>query len=153
MLTAATDRRLSPGFIVVARCACGARYDAHAWKCLPYVGVMDDGVERVELRNCSFDGCLSTIAIPLPPVPVTARQVVERKFAEAVEAGDVDSQPSAAVFAGLFLHLAGGDVGSALVICPLGPRAIWAAVRAMLGQIAIEEPHPLSLVGAVGGRR
>jgi hypothetical protein len=42
-------------------CACGRHYAADEWDRLPYVGVMRDAVEAVELRNC--DGCASTIGI------------------------------------------------------------------------------------------
>lgn len=45
-------------------CSCGKRYNEAEWKRLPLVGEQDDGVERLELRNCS---CGSTIAIVLGP--------------------------------------------------------------------------------------
>lgn len=49
------------------QCLCGASYPADAWQKLPYVGIMDDGIDRLELRNCP---CSSTIAIELPRVRV-----------------------------------------------------------------------------------
>lgn len=142
--------RTSP---IVCSCRCGRRYDAHAWKCLPYVGVMDDGVGgAVELRNCTGDGCRSTISIQVPRKPETAREAIMRKFSAAMAATDtLDAKAghvTASVYAGLFLTQAGGDVGNALSLCPIEPRAIWVAVRALLGLVAVEEPHPLSFVGA-----
>jgi len=46
------------------QCGCGRQYDSGEWKLLPYVGEIDDEVERLELRNCS---CKSTLAIVLGP--------------------------------------------------------------------------------------
>ncbi len=52
-------------FMVVCECGCGLRYDAHAWKCLPYVGKMiDDDGEEIELRTCA---CGSTRTVPVGP--------------------------------------------------------------------------------------
>jgi len=51
-------------------CSCGKRYSSGTWKLLPYVGVHDDGVERLELRNCV---CGSTIAIELGPSRTSSR--------------------------------------------------------------------------------
>ena len=54
-------------------CSCGRQYSSGTWKLLPYVGEQDDGVERLELRNCV---CRSTLSIVLessassPPPPV-----------------------------------------------------------------------------------
>jgi hypothetical protein len=48
--------------IVVKTCGCGARYTAAEWGELQYVGVHDDWVERIELRNCR---CGSTICVDL----------------------------------------------------------------------------------------
>ncbi len=46
-------------------CACGASYDADAWRRLPLVGTQDAGDdELLELRNC--EACSSTLAIELP---------------------------------------------------------------------------------------
>lgn len=54
---------VSKPFISVCTCACGCRYDADGWKCLAYVGRMDDGFGgQLELRNCP---CKSTLAIPV----------------------------------------------------------------------------------------
>lgn len=50
--------------IIVKKCACGRRYTAGTWKDLALVGVQDDGVERIELRNCA---CGSTIGVILGP--------------------------------------------------------------------------------------
>jgi hypothetical protein len=47
---------------VVKVCACGEVFSASQWSALRYVGEQDDGVERIELRNCP---CGSTIAILL----------------------------------------------------------------------------------------
>ncbi len=44
-------------------CGCGRIHDAFAWIALPYVGVMADDVESLELRNCA---CGSTLAIAVP---------------------------------------------------------------------------------------
>ena len=44
----------------IKRCHCGMCFDAESWARLPYVGIMDDGVDRLELRNCA---CSSTLAI------------------------------------------------------------------------------------------
>ncbi len=46
----------------VKRCGCGVAYSVEAWAGLPYVGIMADEHERLELRNCR---CGSTIAIEL----------------------------------------------------------------------------------------
>jgi hypothetical protein len=43
-------------------CGCGRPYTRAGWDRLPFVGVQDDGVERIELRNCV---CGSTIAVAL----------------------------------------------------------------------------------------
>jgi hypothetical protein len=45
-------------------CSCGRAFTRMAWMMLPYVGIYDDGVERLELRNCH---CHSTRAIVLKP--------------------------------------------------------------------------------------
>lgn len=45
-------------------CGCGRPYTRSGWDRLPYVGVQDDGVERLELRNCA---CGSTICVVLGP--------------------------------------------------------------------------------------
>lgn len=42
-------------------CGCGRSYDAFEWSRLPYVGVMGDEVETLELRNCV--ACNSTLAV------------------------------------------------------------------------------------------
>ena len=44
-------------------CSCGREFTEHAWNLLPYVGVMRDDVERLELRNCP---CGSTRALEIP---------------------------------------------------------------------------------------
>lgn len=41
-------------------CACGASWSADAWLALASLGIMDDGVDRLELRSCT---CGSTIAM------------------------------------------------------------------------------------------
>ena len=46
--------------MIVKRCGCGRTYTLHEWRALKYVGILDDGVERAELRNCV---CGSTIAL------------------------------------------------------------------------------------------
>lgn len=47
---------------VVKRCACcGRTYDLTAWRALPLLGHTDDGIDRIEQRNCA--SCPSTIAI------------------------------------------------------------------------------------------
>jgi len=45
-------------------CACGRCYSAEEWGELHYVGVQDDGVERIEMRSCH---CGSTLAVSLGP--------------------------------------------------------------------------------------
>lgn len=42
------------------RCACGRVWWREAWMMLEYVGIMDDGVDRIELRQCA---CGSTISM------------------------------------------------------------------------------------------
>jgi hypothetical protein len=46
----------------VKHCGCGATHDREAWRSLPLAGIMVDGDELLELRNCR---CGSTIALPL----------------------------------------------------------------------------------------
>ena len=41
-------------------CACGRVHDVYDWVRLPFVGIMSDDVDRLELRNCE---CNSTLAI------------------------------------------------------------------------------------------
>lgn len=43
-------------------CGCGLEHDYFAWSRLPYLGVMGDAHEAIELRNCA---CGSTLAIEL----------------------------------------------------------------------------------------
>jgi hypothetical protein len=50
--------------LAVKVCGCGRPYTAAGWARLPRVGVQDDGVERLELRNCL---CGSTICVVLGP--------------------------------------------------------------------------------------
>lgn len=45
------------------QCGCGANHDPFAWSRLPFVGVMADEEETIELRNCA---CGSTLAIEVP---------------------------------------------------------------------------------------
>ena len=40
--------------------ACGRVYDAKTWALLSVLGTMDDGVQPLELRNCT---CGNTLAI------------------------------------------------------------------------------------------
>ena len=47
---------------IVKQCSCGIEYTAEGWAKLPCRGVLDDGVERLEIRNCS---CGSSIAVVL----------------------------------------------------------------------------------------
>ena len=54
------------------RCGCGREHDAAAWSALPLVGRQDDGVERIEIRNCA---CGSSIAIVLGPSALLLAQV------------------------------------------------------------------------------
>lgn len=54
---------------VVKRCACGREYSAAAWSALTYVGEQDDGVERLELRNCGECGSTVAILLGLSEVP------------------------------------------------------------------------------------
>ena len=51
-----------PPPLLVKRCDCDREYDARSWSDLPLVGYQDDGVEHLELRNCS---CGSTLAVHL----------------------------------------------------------------------------------------
>jgi hypothetical protein len=44
------------------RCGCGCEYTPEQWQALPYVGVMRDDVEALELRNCV---CGSTLAVEM----------------------------------------------------------------------------------------
>jgi hypothetical protein len=41
------------------RCSCGLAHSLEMWKILPYVGDICDGVDSLEIRNCS---CGSSIA-------------------------------------------------------------------------------------------
>jgi hypothetical protein len=43
------------------QCGCGRSYDEEGWSRLEFVGVMDYGVEVLELRNCA---CHSTLSMP-----------------------------------------------------------------------------------------
>jgi len=47
---------------ILKRCSCGIAYTAEGWSKLSCRGILDDGVERLEIRNCS---CGSSIAIVL----------------------------------------------------------------------------------------
>jgi hypothetical protein len=49
---------------IIKVCGCGRQYSKSNWEELPLCGVTDDGVERIELRQCV---CESTIAIVLGP--------------------------------------------------------------------------------------
>jgi len=44
-------------------CSCQRTFTSKQWDALPYVGVMRDAVERLELRNCP---CGSTRAVEIP---------------------------------------------------------------------------------------
>lgn len=46
------------------RCSCGVAHDEASWSRLGMVGELDDGEERIEIRNCP---CGSSIAILLGP--------------------------------------------------------------------------------------
>jgi hypothetical protein len=61
--------RIEPLGGAIKVCGCGATYDAATWSELRLVGVQDDGVERVELRDCAGRGgtCRSTIGLVLGP--------------------------------------------------------------------------------------
>lgn len=48
-------------------CACGRAYSPAEWCALPFVGIMRDDVETLELRNCT---CGSTLAIVTSSVAV-----------------------------------------------------------------------------------
>jgi hypothetical protein len=50
------------------KCGCGRQYSSDEWIALPYVGVMADEVEVVELRNCV---CGSTIGVVLGSEEIT----------------------------------------------------------------------------------
>lgn len=54
-------------------CACGAAYDSDGWHALPFVGLQDDGVGVLELRQCVAprDGrrCNSTMAVVVADSP------------------------------------------------------------------------------------
>lgn len=54
----------SEQFVAVCVCACGLRYDDHAWKCLPFIRRGTDPCDGVEyeLRRCE---CKETLARPL----------------------------------------------------------------------------------------
>ncbi len=43
-------------------CGCGRIYTRHDWRKLPYVGVMIDEPNDLELRNCV---CGSTLSMPI----------------------------------------------------------------------------------------
>lgn len=49
--------------LVVHRCSCDRTLTLAEWSKLPYVGVMRDAVEALELRNCP---CGSTRAVEIP---------------------------------------------------------------------------------------
>lgn len=54
---------------IIKKCPnCGAEYTRETWAELPRVGRQDDGVEALELRNCT---CKSTIAVDVGPVRVS----------------------------------------------------------------------------------
>ncbi len=54
-------------------CACGAEYTRDEWSELRFVGYLDDGDGRLELRDCA--SCGSTIAVELPANGVEGAQV------------------------------------------------------------------------------
>ena len=56
--------------IVVKTCGCGRKFSTAEWRQLPHAYTQDDGVERVEYRNCP---CGSTIGVR----QARAREVVE----------------------------------------------------------------------------
>ena len=51
------------------RCACGRIWRREAWMTLEYVGIMDDGVDRIELRHCTCGSTISMLAsvVARPP--------------------------------------------------------------------------------------
>lgn len=66
-VTCARCRVLAPQ--VVKTCGCGRCYTATGWRNLRLVGEQDDGVDRIEIRQCT---CGSTIAVALNPIGATA---------------------------------------------------------------------------------
>lgn len=52
------------------RCGCGTSYDQVAWDLLPLLGIQEDDVEPLELKNCR--ACGSTLAVVAPPSVVEA---------------------------------------------------------------------------------
>jgi len=47
------------------RCGCGLVHGAGDWAALEYVGEIDDGVERIEMRQCgACRSCLSVVVGP-----------------------------------------------------------------------------------------
>lgn len=54
-------------------CGCGMPYTAAGWNRLLLVGEMDDGVDRIEIRQCV---CGSTIAVLLGPSLPTVEDTV-----------------------------------------------------------------------------
>ena len=61
---------------IVAVCACGRSFTGPEWIALPYVGLLADDAERIELRNCP---CRSTRGVSLSmetaPRPLSPREV------------------------------------------------------------------------------
>lgn len=68
----ALAEELAPVAGPLKRCSCGASYDAAAWSALPLVGIQDDGIERIALRNCTAahpqrGRCMSTLGVVVGP--------------------------------------------------------------------------------------
>lgn len=54
--------------VPVAYCAiCKIHYTHEEWKKLPYVGVMSDEVESLELRNCLCSVPATTLTVSMDP--------------------------------------------------------------------------------------
>lgn len=55
------------------RCSCGFRWNEIAWQHLPYVGVMVDDVDAIELRNCTCGSTMGVLTdlgcVPTEPAP------------------------------------------------------------------------------------
>jgi hypothetical protein len=77
---------MSAGAFKACRC-CGREYSLSPWRELAYVGIQDDGVEALELRNCA---CGSTLAIELGPGATMLLDLEALFRLEANKASDVD---------------------------------------------------------------
>lgn len=64
---------------IVRYCGCGAEHAAEGWARLQYVGEINDGVERLELRNCRCGSSIAIILEVLDLVALAAEKRMEKR--------------------------------------------------------------------------